>query len=290
MCPSLSTSSLPPLQPKRSRTRYRGVSFSKKQEVYVGEETSNLFLKWHVDLQPLLCHSGVQGYIHEIECGDENFTLQRHVEDDDETSWMSTWTVGHDRDVQNIQNHGQPAVTNDPDAVHLDDAVIREDEGMSEAGETSSSASDSAADRRTVIVYSIDHDPLHCRPRWQTYEQLHADVAHQFCISSHDLTMLHHVHATPEDLLLARIHAFIAQKPQDITEGSTFQLVLLDVEFHSALPSLEPESVRRVKLLPKPLRGKLCLLYLDCSHIVNMHVMFALFGTTSIWWGLNNGL
>jgi len=139
-------------------------------------------------------------------------------------------------------------------------------------------------------VYSIDHDPLHCRPRWQTYEQLHADVAHQFCISSHDLTMLHHVHATPEDLLLARIHAFIAQKPQDITEGSTFQLVLLDVEFHSALPSLEPESVRRVKLLPKPLRGKLCLLYLDCSHIVNMHVMFALFGTTSIWWERNNGL
>ncbi|CAL1136808.1 unnamed protein product [Cladocopium goreaui] len=53
--------------------------------------------------------------------------------------------------------------------------------------------------------------------------------------------------------------AFIAQKPQDITEGSTFQLVLLDVEFHSALPSLEPESVRRVKLLPKTIARKALL-------------------------------
>ncbi|CAL1160417.1 unnamed protein product [Cladocopium goreaui] len=91
----------------------------------------------------------------------------------------------------------------------------------------------------------------------------------------------------PKHLFFA---ALATEEKQDITEGSTFQLVLLDVEFHSALPSLEPESVRRVKLLPKPLRGKLCLLYLDCSHIVNMHVMFALFGTTSIWWERNNGL
>lgn len=232
------------------------VRFDKKQEVFVGKETSDLFLKWHVGLQPLRCHGGIQAYIHDIAL--EDVAEQNHDESD-EASWMSTWTDGRDRDVQNIQNHGQQPVTDDPGIVHLEDTDFHDMETMSEADDSSSSASDSAADRRSVIVYSIDTDPLHCRPRWQTYEQLHADVAHQLCISSHDLTMVHHVHATPEDLLLARVHAFIAQKPQDITEGSTFQLVLLDVEFHNALPSLEPENVRRVKLLPKTIARKALL-------------------------------
>lgn len=110
------------------------VRFDKKQEVFVGKETSDLFLKWHVGLQPLRCHGGIQAYIHDIAL--EDVAEQNHDESD-EASWMSTWTDGRDRDVQNIQNHGQQPVTDDPGIVHLEDTDFHDMETMSEADDSS---------------------------------------------------------------------------------------------------------------------------------------------------------
>ena len=97
------------------------------------------------------------------------------------------------------------------------------------------------------------------RPRWRTYELLHQDIAYQARMSHHDVSRIHIVGHPPEDLQMASVRPVIVQQPQDATEGSTFQLILLDVEFHNAMPSLDAETVRRAKLLPKTISRKALL-------------------------------
>lgn len=182
---------------------------------------------------------------------------------------MATGTLPQTHVPRPFLQHEGHAVVDDQAAVqqelpfhvahHGIDDDVEVEVAVTEESSSDTDRSDSAVQRRAVIVYSADADPMHCRPRWASYEQLHSDLAHHKRLSTHDVTLFHHVRATPEDLRLARVHAFISQKPQDITEGSTFQLVLLDVEFHNALPSLEPEKVRRVKILPKTVSRKALL-------------------------------
>ena len=246
------------LRPKRSRTMSSGVSFSNTQEVYVGEASSLSFLCWQLPLGPLAEHQNLQDFINA-------YDPEQHVHD--EVSWMAMGVHAHGGAPQPFLDRDDHAVFDNPAAAH-DDRVELEievqadididenDDGSSESG---SDRSTSTEPRRPVLIYSIDEDPTHCRPRWETYEKLHSDLAHHMKLSSHDVTMFHSVSAVPEDLQLARVHPFICQKPQDITEGSTFQFVLLDVEFHNAMPSLDPEVVRRVKLLPKTISRKVLL-------------------------------
>ena len=110
--------------------------------------------------------------------------------------------------------------------------------------------------RHSTLVYFFDFDPVHCRPRWTNYDVLHEDIAEESDMSPHDVSRIHVVGHPPNDLKMANIYPVIAQQPQDISEGSTFQMILLDVEFHNALPSLDPEVVRRVKLLPMTVSRK----------------------------------
>ena len=102
---------------------------------------------------------------------------------------------------------------------------------------------------------------------------MHKDIARQFDISVHDLTTVHAVGTVPADLLAARIQPFIAQFPSDVQEGSTFQLVLIDVEFHNAMSSMAHETVRRVKLFPLTISRKALLAMLGlearCRYVRN---------------------
>ena len=173
------------------------------------------------------------------------------------------------------QNRGALAVADVPAIAHQEGEDVEiEVEAVIQEDESSSSDSDSSEQRRAVLVYSIDMNPMHCRPRWTSYEKLHHDIAHHLRLSSHDLTVVDSVETAPEDLRLARVHPFIAQKPQDITEGSTFQLILLDVAFHNASPSLEPETVRRVKVMPQTVSRKALLALLGlhkyCQYTRNL--------------------
>ena len=219
------------LRPKRSRAFVKRVTFEDEAEIYVGHEVSD-------SRQP-------EGNAH---------LKQYHSRDpveNDEVSWMSAGLF-----ADNLQHPPQPnreaaAVFHHQHAAHQDDIDMEEPEHNNGAEEASSSSdSDSEQPRRLAIVYTVDMNPMHCRPRWDSYEKLHKDIAYQFDMSIHDITIIHAVQSVPLDLLTARIQPFIAQKPGDVTEGSTFQLVLIDVEFHNAQPSMEPESVRRAKLFP----------------------------------------
>jgi len=181
---------------------------------------------------------------------------EKHFED---VSLMSVGMLTSPRAIA-TENHDAAAVFDDHLAVrqeedfplhHAEHDAEPADEDMS-----SSSESDSSEFRRPAMVYSLEWDPMHCRPRWSSYEKLLKDIAVHFDISIHDLSAVHAVRHPPVDLLSSRIQPFIAQRPGDITEGSNFQLILLDVEFHNAFPSLEQETVRRVRLLPMTLSRK----------------------------------
>ncbi|CAL1139792.1 unnamed protein product [Cladocopium goreaui] len=192
---------------------------------------------------------------------------------------MSTGHFGPE--LQPFRNRDAAAVFDDDRAVHQRDPAFANEELMEveveveevEDADTSSSESDTAEPRRPAVVFTLDRDPLHCRPRWSSYEKLHKDIAVLMELSIHDITLLHSVQAIPVDLHSARIQPFIAQKPDDLTEGSTFQMVLVDVEFHNAQPSLEAETVRRVKLLPMTVSRKaiIALLGLEahCRYVRN---------------------
>ena len=238
-----STLSLP-LRPKRSNRAGRQVRFLDTDEVYVGLLTSDE-KSWHSS-----------------------------EEEADESSWMATTRPVARGDPQPFMNRDAAAVADDQTVAHqngLDEQVI---EMEVEADDSSSSSeSDSGEPRRPVIVYSLEWDPMHCRPRWSTYEKMHKDIATQFDISRHDLTTVHAVGAVPADLLAARIQPFVAQLPGDVQEGSTFQLVLIDVEFHNAMPSMAHETVRRVKLFPLTISRKALLAMLGleahCRYVRN---------------------
>ena len=237
----------------------------------MGLETSCSFATQVIEMKPLAENHELGVYIAKITSDLGGAEIDD--EDADTTSLMATGHQGVPYEAFWPQNRGQPAVADDPAAVRQGEQDLVEVEVEVEES-NSSSDSDSSEQRRAAMVYSVDLDPMHCRPRWSSYEKLHSDVAHHMRLSIHDLTLVHSVTTPPEDLRLARVHPFIAQKPQDITEGSTFQLVLLDVEFHNALPSLEPEKVRRVKLLPQTISRKALLAVLGlqqyCRYVRNV--------------------
>ena len=261
------------LRPKRSRTlgSRRVSSIASRRFFWLVFETSCSFARKVIEMKP-------PAENHELEVYIANITSvlgvsQNEEEDADMISLMATGHQGVPYEAFWPQNRGQPAVADDPAAVRQGEQDLVEVEVEVEES-NSSSDSDSSEQRRAAMVYSVDIDPMPCRPRWSSYEKLHSDIAHHMRLSIHDLTLVHSVTTSPEDLRLARVHPFIAQKPQDITEGSTFQLVLLDVEFHNALPSLEPEKVRRVKLLPKTISRKALLAVLGlqqyCRYVRNV--------------------
>ena len=235
------------LRPKRSKIPGRRVHFQKPEEHYVGDlSSSTTFLKQSVDIfeYPFSLDFAQIAY----------YT--------DESSLMALGTLTSPRELAMNQNREAAAVFDDPMAARQDEEPAIQadpDQDLPESESSSSSESDSGEFRRPAIVYSLDWDPMHCRPRWSTYEKLHKDIAVHFDISIHDLTVVHAVRSPPVDLLAAKIQPFIAQKPGDVTEGSNFQLTLIDVEFHNALPSLEQETVRRVRLMPMTLSRKALL-------------------------------
>jgi hypothetical protein len=97
------------------------------------------------------------------------------------------------------------------------------------------------------------------RVDWNDYETMHTDAAYLMEIPKHQLYYLHHVRTAPQDLKDAGVEALIGHRHHDLQQGSTLQLILMDVEFHSALPEIQPEVVRRVVKLPRNI-GRLAIL------------------------------
>ena len=183
----------------------------------------------------------------------------------DEVSWMSAGVQQDQGELQPFLNRDAARAVDMPEVARQGDEVEMEIEteiSPSDPEDGSGSETESSEgqeERHSTLAYFMDYDPVHCRPRWRTYELLHQDIAYQARMSHHDVSRIHIVGHPPEDLQMASVRPVIEQQPQDVTEGSTFQLILLDVEFHNAMPSLDAETVRRAKLLPKTISRKALL-------------------------------
>lgn len=243
---------------QRPRLCPRRVHFAAQTEFYVGFEDS---MNW-------TCQ-GIRELSTDWSTDEESW-----LEDDDasdEVSWMSAPNVPADHDRSPVPlNREVTRITDLPEVAHQDDDFMQVDDASSQYSASEAADSEmyeeleqealvSPALRHPTLVYFLDYDPVNCRPRWTTSDVLHEDIVEESDMGPHDLLRVHVVGHPPEDLSLADIRPVIAQQPQDISEGSTFQMILMDVEFHNALPSLDPEVVRRVKLLPKTVSRKALL-------------------------------
>ena len=97
------------------------------------------------------------------------------------------------------------------------------------------------------------------RVNWNDYESMHRDAAAALGVTRHHLYTLHHLQFPPLDLAEAGVEALIGHRYNDLSHGSSLRLVLMDVEFHSAVPEIQPEVVRRVVRLPRQI-GRMSLL------------------------------
>jgi hypothetical protein len=233
------------------------VRFSEHLEFYVGFEHSRRFARYQLPLFSFSQHAALRGWLQDPNAG------FMHISEDedatDEVSWMSAHVPRDQGAPLPFQNRDAAVVADLPAAAHQEDHM--EIEVEVEIEDQSSSSESEVHERpqemrHSTMVFFMDRDPMHCRPRWCTYEDLHRDITAYSSQDAHDIARVHVVGQPPEDLQMASVRPVIVQQPQDVTEGSTFQLVLLDVDFHNAFPSLEAETVRRVKLLPQTISRK----------------------------------
>jgi hypothetical protein len=244
-------------QPRRQLEKRTSVRFSEHLEFYVGFEHSRRFARYQLPLFSFSQHAALRGWLQDPNAG------FMHISEDedatDEVSWMSAHVPRDQGAPLPFQNRDAAVVADLPAAAHQEDHM--EIEVEVEIEDQSSSSESEVHERpqemrHSTMVFFMDRDPMHCRPRWCTYEDLHRDITAYSSQDAHDIARVHVVGQPPEDLQMASVRPVIVQQPQDVTEGSTFQLVLLDVDFHNAFPSLEAETVRRVKLLPQTISRK----------------------------------
>ncbi|CAL1155737.1 unnamed protein product [Cladocopium goreaui] len=242
---------------------FHQVTFAKYVEFYVGFEDTEHYVKETY---------AAENFNHQVHLREVTQRLfagsEMNLEDEeasDEVSWMSAGVQQDQGELQPFLNRDATRAVDMPEVARQGDEVEMEIEAEispSDPEDGSGSETDSSEgqeERHSTLAYFMDYDPVHCRPRWRTYELLHQDIAYQARMSHHDVSRINIVGHPPEDLQMASARPVIVQQPQDVTEGSTFQLILLDVEFHNAMPSLEAETVRRAKLLPKTISRKALL-------------------------------
>ena len=222
----------------RPRSRGRKVNFKQKIELYVGPEHG--LQRWsHTLTRPIREAKIFQPYI----------DLQHDV-----ISFMSAPAVRHD---EHLSFGGETE-----DQLMNNQEVARDYELETDSSECESAASHAETpvqDWFAVLLFAADFQPQPMRVDWNDYETMHTDAAYLMEIPKHQLYYLHHVRTAPQDLKDAGVEALIGHRHHDLQQGSTLQLILMDVEFHSALPEIQPEVVRRVVKLPRNI-GRLAIL------------------------------
>ena len=213
------------------------VNFNKTVELYVG------------------CERGLQVWNHVLgsPIAKAKIFQPLQVPLSDEVSFMSAPAT---------PDQGVPAVHQEQQHNIMEDRGIARDqdsESSSSADEDSLCPDQREPDWFASLLFAVDFQTCPLRVNWNDYESMHDDAARLLAIPRDHLFYLHHVRSAPQDLVDAGVEALIGQRHNDLMPGSTLQLILLDVEFHSALPDIQPEVVRRIVKLPRTI-GRLSIL------------------------------
>ena len=177
----------------------------------------------------------------------------------DENSFMATGNTYRDRSPRRLPRHDEHIIDDNTIAREPHDQpqqVEPPDEVESDSG---SHAEEAEMDWQASMLFALDFQPRPMRVNWNDYETIHTEAASALGVTTHQLFALHHVSTPPQDLLDAGVEALLGHRHQDLPPGSPLQLILMDVEFHSALPDIQPEVVRRVVRLPRQI-GRLAVL------------------------------
>ena len=231
----------------------RHPSFAQTAELYVGLEHELIYQKWP-------CRTGQAVLSSPI-------FQSHHLISTDEVSWMAAPVGREDRLQPALHGDQDRLIDNDDIAIHPHDQIAPEhdDEVQTfpeEDSSMSSEAEDAAqvSDWHTTVLFALDFIEVPLRLDWNDYEGFHAKVARRLGISSDNLYDTHHVRHQPEDLSRANTEAIIAHRHGDLAPGSALRFTLIDVEFHHASPTFQPEIVRKVYKLP-PHIGRVTLLH-----------------------------
>jgi len=247
----------PERAPSRSLSRraWQRVSFADKADLYVGPEKDFFLQRW-----PLLLAQKVS---------EAMIFRPHHISD--EVTFMAVPVRREDRQLpegapNQIMDDADIAV--DPQEVadqpqfqqgaQVDLADYELESVLEEASDMESTAN--APDWHSTVLFAIDFMETPLRLDWNDHDSYHNLVAQALAIPIHQLYDTHQVRHRPDDLARANTEAIIAHRHGDLSPGSALRLVLIDVEFHSAMPTIQPEIVRRVNKLP-PHIGRITLLH-----------------------------
>ena len=103
------------------------------------------------------------------------------------------------------------------------------------------------------VIFSINAPPTFARLPYGNRNRFYEAAAAAMQIPESQLVLLHSMPHPPEDLETSQTTPMIAQVVHELAPGAIHRYVLLDVEFHAAMPTLSPEVQRSTKLLPKHL-------------------------------------
>ena len=154
----------------------------------------------------------------------------------------------------------EPALVDNPNVVHLHDVIggDTDDDSHSE-NEIDSDFS------RSAIIFTKGGEGVVGRIDPSHPNGLYGQAADMIGVSHNRLLMLYELPAPPIDLRESHDHIWIANRLGDLRQGSHCKFVLLDVRFCDALPRLDPEVVRQVKLLVSPMTRTTLLQVLGLS-------------------------
>ena len=107
--------------------------------------------------------------------------------------------------------------------------------------------------RYASVIFMINSPPVHTRLPYGVRNDFYQAAARAIQIREDQIVLLHSIQHPPTDLELSQVTPMIAQIVHEVSPGSNHRYILLDVEFHAALPTLQPEIDRAVKLLPHQL-------------------------------------
>jgi len=249
MCGTHSGRPTPCKTRRKSTQPERHPSFAQTVELYVGLEPETVFQQWPCQTGQAVLSTPIFQPFPQPEA--------------DEVSWLAAPVRREDR-FQHAQRETDGRIMENEDIAinpHEDEGS----DGQSSSPEDNSDVSEAAEgeghpDWHTTVLFALDFKEVSLRLNWNDYEGFHHKVATKSGISSNLLYDTHHVRHQPEDLSRANAEAIIAHRHGDLTPGSALRLILIDVEFHHACPTNQPEIVRKVYKLP-PHIGRVTLLH-----------------------------
>eukprot|EP00438_Fugacium_kawagutii_P031824 Skav208567 [mRNA] locus=scaffold177:91886:109950:+ [translate_table: standard] len=115
---------------------------------------------------------------------------------------------------------------------------------------------------QSAHIFQLGSSVEETRVRWNSYEDLHADVSAILGIPPRELLNIFEVESPPHDLGQAGIAALLLRRTGDLRVGDAHQMTLVDLQIHEHWPNLQYQVTRLLRVLPPQLMRSTLLEFL----------------------------